>query len=129
MGSVWFSSQGEHPHPYRQPPALYSRGRPASTIASSRSAQILLGVLVAVGVWVDLIAHDEYRLRHAIAVLPPTAQQQMYRRTYEELATVCSAQPGLEDHCRAEAELVLHFPQCGAECQTLARRFFPFATK
>jgi hypothetical protein len=76
-----------------------------------------------------LVAHDEHRLSHAIAALPLTEQQQMYRRTYEELVTVCSAQPGLEDHCRSEAELILRFPQCDAECHTLARRFFPVGGK
>jgi hypothetical protein len=123
-------SRGELRHPYREPAAVPRRNRPASAVASSPAAHILLGALLAVGLWMGLIARDEFRLRHALAALPLTEQQQMYRRTYEELATVCSTQPrGLEDHCRAEAELILRLPQCDEECQTFARRFFPIGAK
>jgi hypothetical protein len=43
------------------------------------------------------------------------------------LGTVC--EPRLADHCRRQAEFVVRFPQCDAQCGELARRFLPIAVK
>ncbi len=120
--------QGDHPYRQPQPPAA-STSAPSRTAAASGPIRLLLAAAVAVGVWMAALSVHERRLDRAITALPPTMQHEMYRRTYEELATVCSTQPGLDDHCRDEAELIVRFPQCDGACRTLARRFSPAATK
>ena len=79
------------------------------------------------GVWLFAIAWRENRLHGAVSALPPAAQQQAYRRAYDELATTCTAQPELEAHCREEAEFIRRLPQCTDDCRTLTRRYFPVA--
>ncbi|HXU72076.1 MAG TPA: hypothetical protein VN947_22240 [Polyangia bacterium] len=79
--------------------------------------------------WIAAVARLEHQLNDAVAALPDAMQAQMYRRTYDELATVCSTQPGLDGHCADEAALLLRFPQCDGGCKALARRFFPVGTR
>ena len=118
-------------HPYRRrdtatvrPPRVE-----AASLAVSPLARLLLAGLILLGVWLFAIAWREHRLNGAVSALPPAAQQQAYRRAYDELATTCAAQPELETHCSEEAEFIRRLPQCTDDCRTLTRRYFPVATK
>jgi hypothetical protein len=98
-------------------------------VASSLAGRILVGSLLLVAAWTGLVAWREHRISAAVSALPFAMQEQMYRRTYDELTSVCAAQPALAAHCRDEASLIVRLPQCGDDCQTLARRYFTVATK
>ncbi len=96
---------------------------------TSRLALLLLTMLALVGAWLAIIAWRERRLTQAVLALPPDVQEATYRRSYDELATTCTTEPSLADHCGDEAQFILRFPQCKAECRELARRYFPVVTK
>jgi hypothetical protein len=96
--------------------------------ANMRAASHKVG-LILLAVWLCAIAWREQRLKCAVSALPVAAQEQAYRRAYDELATTCAAQPELESHCREEAEFIRRLPQCSDDCRTLTRRFVPIATK
>jgi hypothetical protein len=120
--------QGDHPYRQAQRP-VRPPVRALAVAARSPVGRIPLAVLVAVGVWIGVIGWREHRLNEAVSALPQPLQEQTYRRAYDELATVCTTQRGLDAHCRDEAELILRFPQCEGECRTLARRLLPVGTK
>ncbi len=102
---------------------------PAPISRTSRLALILLAALAVVGAWLALIAWRERRLNDAVLALPPDIQEAAFRRSYEELATICSTEPKLVDHCSDEAQFVMRFPQCRSECRELARHYFPVVRK
>ena len=102
---------------------------PASISRISRLALIFLTVMAVVGVWLAMIAWRERRLNGAVLTLPPDIQEAAFRRSYEELTTICAREPKLADHCGDEAQFVLRFPQCRSECQELARHYFPVGRK
>lgn len=64
--------------------------------------------------------------KREIQALPNAQRIPLYRRTIQNLKTVCdpAAPRSLRDFCHNEAELVLRFRECAAdhECQRLARR-------
>ncbi len=127
--ATWLDhSQGTHPYRVPSSPPRAS-GRPRAVVVPSLAGRVLLVALLLVGVWIAVMAAHERRLTRVIHALPAPLQQEMYRRTYDELATVCSTQPGLDDHCRDEADLLLRFPQCDADCRALAQRVFRSGTK
>ncbi len=95
----------------------------------SRLMTVCLIALVLIGAWVALVAWRERRLNDAVRALPPDVQEATFRRTYEELATTCRSEPALVAHCTDEAQLILRFPQCAADCQELARRYIPLGKK
>src|SRR6478735_2049263 len=53
-----------------------------------------------------------------IRALPPAQRQSLYRRTMENLTTICDPAPGrsMREFCRAQAALALEFPECDYEC-------------
>lgn len=55
--------------------------------------------------------------------LPPEARQGLYQRSMANLTTICVEPEAkrLESFCQEEAERVLRLPECGAECQQIAR--------
>jgi len=59
-----------------------------------------------------------------IRALPPAQRQSLYRRTMENLTTICDPAPGrsMREFCRAQAALALEFPECDDECRRSARR-------
>lgn len=100
---------------------------PASAI--SRLAKVFALVLVIILGWLAAIAWHERRLTDAVHSLPPDLQEATFLRAYGELTSTCTSEPRLASHCRDEAEFVLRFPQCTAECQEIARQYFPSVTK
>jgi hypothetical protein len=112
-------------HPYRRPDA--PRRRAASPVAAaagaSRALRILALCLLGFSGWIAVIGWREHRLNVAVAAMPVATQQAAYRRAYADLSTMCAAQPQLDEHCRAQAEFILRFPQCDAECDVLARHY------
>src|SRR5450432_1214842 len=64
-----------------------------------------------------------------IRALPDAQRIPLYRRTMENLKTICdpAASRALRDFCHKEADLVQRFRECDLEpeCQELARRHLP----
>jgi len=64
-----------------------------------------------------------YSERTAVRQLPKDERRALLGRTLEDLTRVCQpAADGLRDWCRAQSELVLEIPECGASCKSLAAR-------
>ncbi len=119
-------------HPYRSPAPPRDRASastPRAVSQTSRIASLLLVVFAGLGVWAGVVAWHEHSVTRAIAALPRGVQEASYRRALEELSTTCSDQPALAEHCREQAELILHFPQCDDTCRQLARRHLPAAKR
>ncbi len=108
-----------------------SETKPAPLVPpkGSRFGALILVTFIVVGGWFALIGVRERRLTDAVRALPADVQQASYRRAYEDLATVCPGQPALADHCSDEAQFILRFPQCRADCRQLARRYFPLVRR
>jgi hypothetical protein len=60
--------------------------------------------------------------RSALLELPAAERVALYQRTIENLRSVCapSRPSGLDSFCDEQAELVLDFDDCDAECRKLA---------
>lgn len=118
-------------HPYRRPgvPTPRAAGVAAADAGRSRALRVLALGLLGLSGWSAAIGWREHRLSAAVAAMPRAVQQAAYRRAHDELSTTCATQPQLDEHCRAEAELILHFPQCKADCDALARPFLADARR
>jgi hypothetical protein len=59
-----------------------------------------------------------------IRALPAEQRQGLYRRTLENLKTICDPAPGrsMREFCRSQATLALQFPECDDDCRRTARR-------
>lgn len=64
------------------------------------------------------------RPMRAIRALPDGERRDLYRRTMENLTSICDPAPGrsFRDFCREQATLILAFPECDRPCQRIARR-------
>jgi hypothetical protein len=85
------------------------------------SAIALGGLLTVVaGYWWWSSAGEGREIR----ALPPAQRQGLYQRTMENMKAICDPAPGrsMREFCRAQAELVLKFPECDEECHRTARR-------
>jgi hypothetical protein len=62
--------------------------------------------------------------RRAVRALPEPERRGLYRRTMENLETICepAAPRSMREFCRAQAELASHFPECDRACEEIARR-------
>lgn len=79
-----------------------------------------LGALAAYLVW------EQGAVDRALRALPAEERHAQFLRTAEELRTVCADPPQpLRSHCREQAEFLVRFPECDAECRRLVERFFP----
>jgi hypothetical protein len=85
-------------------------------------------LLVALA-WIALLAWREHRAKAGILALPVPARQAVYAHAIDELRTLCPAQPELHDHCAEQAAFVLDFPDCDADCQTVANRALDHARR
>jgi hypothetical protein len=112
-------------HPYRRPdaPTPSAAGPVAAGAGASRPLRIFALCVLVLSGWIAVIGWREHRLNVAVAAMPVAAQRAAYRRAYDDLSTMCAAHPQLDDHCAAQAEFILRFPQCSAECDALARRY------
>jgi hypothetical protein len=91
--------------------------------------RLLLFALVAIAVWVTAIAWRDYQLKAQIRAMPEAERHAVYGHTIDELRSVCKTEPALRARCRAQAELTLKFPECDAECFTLADPFLDHARR
>ncbi len=86
----------------------------------------LLVVLVAVAILGAAIAYfwSQTEETRALMALPEAERVGLYWRTLENLKIICDPAPGrsFRDFCRAQASLVLEFPDCDAACHDIARR-------
>ncbi len=70
--------------------------------------------------------------RRAVMSLPEQQRREAFVREYGVLRDVCGRGPrddALTERCRAQAEFVLDFPECDADCQSLASSHLPQATR
>jgi hypothetical protein len=60
----------------------------------------------------------------AIRALPEAERRGLYRRTMENLETICepAATRAMRDFCREQAQLAAQFPECDPSCQEMAGR-------
>lgn len=82
-----------------------------------------LGLAVATAGVVVILVWNAGAERRGIRALPAQERQTLYRRTLDDLRTVCAApDDDLHSFCRRQANLALEFPDCDGDCQTLAAR-------
>ncbi|HVP61384.1 MAG TPA: hypothetical protein VMT11_12530 [Myxococcaceae bacterium] len=81
---------------------------------------LLLAVLVLVFVW----GWERNSDARAIARMNPAERAKLYAATRAEAIGLCS-DPELLERCRAQVELLSHFPECDGECQTFVARYRP----
>jgi len=61
--------------------------------------------------------------QRAIRAMPDAKRAALYRRTLDDLVTVCAAGAAeFEEHCHEQAEFILKFAECDGRCADLARR-------
>ena len=67
----------------------------------------------------------------AVRALPELERRGLYRRTMENLETICepAAPRSMRDFCRAQAELAMQLPDCDQGCQEIARRHVALPTR
>lgn len=85
---------------------------------SWRASAVALGValLAAVG-WLSTAGAPASTLRE----LPPAQRADVAERALGNLRDVCTARDHPRDFCEGQAQLLLDLPECGPECQALAR--------
>ena len=83
---------------------------------------IALGSLLALiaGYWWWSSSGEGREIRE----LPAAQRQALYRRTMENLQTICDPAPGrsMREFCRRQAALALEFSECDDGCRRVARR-------
>jgi hypothetical protein len=67
----------------------------------------------------------------ALRALPGPDRGALYRRTLENLRTICTKTPtgSLREFCNGQAELVLKLPECDEACRALANRYLQAPTR
>src|SRR5262245_10889720 len=68
----------------------------------------------------------------AIRLLPAEERRALYERTLRTLRSPCGSEKrasGLDEFCRDQAVFILEFPECEAECVSLARSNLPSPSK
>jgi len=81
---------------------------------------LLLALALVLLVWGWVRGSDA----RVIAGLPADDRARLFQLTRSKAEAVC-AEPGLEDRCRSEVELLSEFPECGADCQAFIARHRP----
>lgn len=103
--------------------------RPAE-VRTRRSLALLLVAAGALAGWMGADWWRAHAVAAAIGALSPAEQQATFARARDELMTTCSEQPvRLAEHCRAQAEFILAFPECDDACTQLAHRFLSNARR
>ncbi len=86
---------------------------------------LALGIGVVLGLW------SKGAEGRAIRRLPGAERGALYRRTLEDLQSVCTPlrTPDLNEHCRHQASFIIQFPECDEGCLKLAKRQLDSATR
>lgn len=89
-----------------------------------------LGGFAALTVIVCALVYFDSRVGRELRRLPDADRRALYQRTIETLRTSClkAEGPMLSDYCCEQADFIERFPECGADCRTLAKRFTPRPT-
>jgi len=76
--------------------------------------------------WWSATAEDR-----ALRALPEPERRGLYRRTMDNLETICepAAPRSMRDFCRAQAQLAAQLPDCDDSCQDIARRHLGLPTR
>ena len=90
------------------------------TIRWPMGMALLAAIAIALLAW-GWIRNSDARV---IARLPADERAHLFQLTRDKAEAVC-AEPGLEDRCRAEVELLSEFPECSADCQAFVTRQRP----
>ena len=77
----------------------------------------LVGALTFMWIWA------QSSQRRAIQSMPDDERGELYRRTLEDLRSVCAVErgPEMDAHCRSQSEFILDFAECDDACWRLAR--------
>jgi hypothetical protein len=64
--------------------------------------------------------------QRAVMSLPAEERRALYRRTIQDLETVCAHRvEALRPHCQQQAEFAPKFPECDEACRKLVEQQFP----
>lgn len=65
------------------------------------------------------------RLERDVTEMPAAERHALYERTRETLRSSCSQalEQDVAEHCQEQAAFITRFPECNAECKSLAARF------
>jgi hypothetical protein len=76
--------------------------------------------------WWSATAEDR-----AVRALPEPERRGLYRRTLENLKTICepAAPRSMREFCRAQADLATQLPECDPSCQEIAHRHLTLPTR
>lgn len=85
---------------------------------------VILGLAFLVG----MPRHETAQLRR----LPDALRTELYRRALYEVKSTCTLSAAAEnealrDHCVAQAQFVITFPECDQDCRLVARAVLPHA--
>jgi hypothetical protein len=70
--------------------------------------------------------------RRAIGELPEAERKALFERTLKTLKTTCAPETrpaGLNEHCARQADLIVKFPECDADCAAVANASRPPPTR
>ena len=84
-----------------------------------RALLALLLLLVVFALWWTFSSDARVLERMA-----PAERAKLFQLTRSKAEAVC-AEPGLEDRCREEVELLSEFPECSGDCRTFVARHKP----
>lgn len=103
------------------PKALHTLG--PVVLACAAACAVVFGAIVAV--------RRASAPEPELMALPAAERAALYERTRATLAGPCRTAEGpvLTEHCRAQAELIVRFPECEAECRALAAHHMPRPTR
>ncbi len=105
--------------------------RPGRSSASGRfwlaASMVLIVVAGALLLWI----WSQQSEKRAIQALPVAERQSLYRRTLEDLQSVCASRHAsdLDRHCERQARFILQFPECDDGCRRLAQRQLRMPTR
>src|SRR5215470_13945286 len=81
---------------------------------------LLVAVAIALFVWGWIRGSDA----RVLAGLPAGERARLFQLTRSKAEAIC-AEPGLDDRCRAEVELLSEFPECTGECREFVAQHQP----
>ncbi len=111
-----------------EPTAVASPARRGRRSGLAASAVGLTAVALIVG-----LAIGQWRGIDRLRALPSGTRAAAYGRAMKDIAVGCNPVPAdsgpLLDHCRQQAQFVLIFPECAADCRRLVDPILPRARR
>jgi hypothetical protein len=98
-----------------------------------RRRPILALTIGAISLVLAIVAGGRSRSLAEIRALSSGDRARMFQRALDDMKTTCAGPERLDgalrDHCRAQAEFLMLFPECDRACQTMAATSLPHARR